>query len=394
MPTGATFFSCKSWSVFTDTDALVPVSAVTNIGSVKSKKGPWGSWYNTVVFLRAWDAVFAGRQYRDHPWTLKVDADTVFLPGRLSAHVASLNPNDPWFLKNDGMLNAPIEVFSRAAVGLYAAQGRQKCTNAAAKAGEEDSFFDYCMHTLGVSPKADKHLLMSCGDPGSCRDRHFLAFHPFKNPALYDDCISAARSDEEEQDQDKGLTGFCCLWGTDCYSCGGGNKPGRNSWCGANPQRCQGCGGRAKWCQPPRKPEKCGDRKILTLYHQTSPHICDLILQDNFRVGKVGWCGGGIYFAMDAQATNNKCIGPQSNKGCILQVRVDVGRTWFKGNTCNRSLLGKDVLAAGYDSVSFDPSDGQEYAVYQNSQILSIRRYGWWLPDAQVRAAHWDVPGR
>jgi len=392
---GRSIFSCKGWSVFTDKDALAPVSAVTNIGSVRSKKGPWGFWYNTEVFLRAWDAVVAGGQYRRHPWTLKVDVDTVFFPGRLSAHVGSLNPNDPWFLNTDGMLSAPIEVFSRAAVRLYAAKGRHECSNAGARAGEEDSFLDYCMHTLGASPRADKHLLMSCGDPDRCRDRAFLAFHLFETPALYDDCDSAARgSKEEEQVKDEGFTGFCCLWGTDCYSCTASNRPSRSTWCGANPQQCNSCGQRSRWCQLPREPVQCRDRRVLTLYHQTSPHICDLIIQSNFLAGKVGWCGGGIYFAMDAQATNNKCIGPQSNKGCILQVRVDVGRTWFKGKTCNRSLLGKDVLAAGYDSVSFDPSDGQEYAIYQNRQVLSIRRYGWWLPDAQVREAHWDVPGR
>merc|ERR1719323_2563367 len=260
--------------------------------------------------------------------------------------------------------------------------------------GQEDSFFDYCMHTLGATPKPDEHLLMSCGQPDRCGDRYFLAFHPFKTSALYDDCVSAARVSEKEQVKKKGLTGFCCIWGTDCFSCPAHSRPNRSTYCGKNPKRCHQCGDRATWCQPPRKPLQCGDRRVLTLYHQTSSHVCDLIIQSNFRVGKVGWCGGGIYFAMDAPATNTKCIGPQSKKGCILQVRVDVGRTWFKGKFCNRSMLGKDVLAAGYDSVSFDPSDGQEYAVYENSRILSIRRYGWWLPDAQVKEAHWDVPGR
>merc|ERR550525_1963894 len=251
------------------------------------------------------------------------------------------------------------------------------------------------MHAVGAKPKADEHLLMDCGEPENCGDRRYLAFYPFETPERQDACAKAILASEKEKLKDEGLVGFCCLWGTDCYSCPAGNKPNRSSYCGKNPARCMGCGAdRATWCMPPRTPVKCGSRRVLSLYHQTSNHICDLILQSNFRVGKVGWCGGGIYFALDAQATNTKCIGPNSNTGCILQVKVDVGKTWFQNKTCNRSLLGEDVLAAGYDSVSFDPSDGQEYAIYQNSQVLSIRRYGWWLPDAQVKAAHWDVYGR
>mmetsp|Transcript_102343 Transcript_102343/g.325176 ORF Transcript_102343/g.325176 Transcript_102343/m.325176 type:complete len:553 (-) Transcript_102343:321-1979(-) len=379
-------FSCRGWSVFTDRDDLAPVSAVTNIGPVRAREGPWGSRSNTGVFLRAWSAVVAGGRYRGHPWTLKVDADSVFFPGRLGAHVGGLNPDDPWFLKDDGMLYAPIEVFSRAAVGLYAANGRQKCTDAGVTALEEDSFFDYCMHTLGVTPKADEHLLMSCGDPDRCRERPFLAFHPFKTPALYDDCVSAARGSEEEEQQGKGkgLTGFCCLWGTDCYSCTGSNRPNRSTFCGKNPQRCQSCGTRATWCQPPREPVQCGARRVITLYHQTSPHICDLILQSNFRVGKVGWCGGGIYFAASAYATTRKAIGHESHHGFLIEARIDLGRVKHMGSSCFSRRLGVSTLSrtptshylhqVHADSFVFNPVDGTEYVIANPRRVISMRQ--------------------
>jgi len=112
---------------------------------------------------------------------------------------------------------------------------------------------------------------------------------------------------------------------------------------------------------------------VMTLYHQTSPSVGPLILASGFRPGTQGWCGGGIYFATSAAATNTKAIGPDSHKGYILEAKVDVGRVKYMPRTCDRSLNGGAVAAQGYDSVSFDPGDGQEFIVYSNSRILSVR---------------------
>lgn len=126
---------------------------------------------------------------------------------------------------------------------------------------------------------------------------------------------------------------------------------------------------------PAPAPASSGEHRVLTLYHQTSPRACQLIIQSNFRPGTRGWCGGGIYFATSPAATNTKAIGPDSHKGCILQAEVDVGHVKYMSRTCDRQLTGQKVWAQHFDSVSFDPGDGQEFIVYSSNRVSNIRMY-------------------
>lgn len=114
---------------------------------------------------------------------------------------------------------------------------------------------------------------------------------------------------------------------------------------------------------------------IKTLYHATSPAAGPLILRDGFRPGTQGWCGGGIYFAETVEATKTKAIGPNSAQGFLIEATVNVGVVKYMGKECNRQLTGQQVAAEGYDSVSFDPGDGREWAVYQKDKILSVKQY-------------------
>ena len=54
---------------------------------------------------------------------------------------------------------------------------------------------------------------------------------------------------------------------------------------------------------------------VKTLYHQTTPSAGKSILKNGFRLGHVGWCGAGIYFATSVQATSGKIKGPDSGAG-------------------------------------------------------------------------------
>jgi len=183
-------FTCSEWSVFTDTANLACVP-VTNIGSVQSKLAPWGSWYNSEVFLRAWDTVVKEQKYARHAWTTKVDADTVFLPSRLLWHVHGIRASDPWYLKNGDMLLGAIEVFSNGAVRTFAERGRSTCVNGIETSGE-DGFIDHCMNLLKVSVKIDGSLLKSTRDVQACSDHSSVAFHPFKDLGGFAACQSIA----------------------------------------------------------------------------------------------------------------------------------------------------------------------------------------------------------
>ncbi|CAJ1337070.1 unnamed protein product, partial [Effrenium voratum] len=103
---------------------------------------------------------------------------------------------------------------------------------------------------------------------------------------------------------------------------------------------------------------------------QTSPQACKAILKTGFRRGSDGWCGGAIYFAMSPQATKTKAIGTQSQGGCVIEARVDVGRVAYLGGDCGGK---KEQVPSGYDSVSFDPGDGKEVVIWDKSRVKSMK---------------------
>merc|ERR1712228_39047 len=83
---------------------------------------------NTAVFLKVMDQVKEDKLYLNYDWTVKADADCVFLADRLRSHLWALRPpaNTPIYMKNNhlegtgnnGFLGA-IEVFSKEAMKKY-----------------------------------------------------------------------------------------------------------------------------------------------------------------------------------------------------------------------------------------------------------------------------------
>lgn len=133
---------------------------------------------------------------------------------------------------------------------------------------------------------------------------------------------------------------------------------------------------RTVWHQRNRQPASPPSvRTLLTLYHQTSPEAGQLILSNGFRPGSQGWCGGAIYFATSPEATETKAIGPDSRKGFMIQAMVDVGRIRDLSSVCDRSLTRTEIHSQRYDSVHFNPGDGDEYAVYDADRVLSTLHY-------------------
>jgi hypothetical protein len=120
---------------------------------------------------------------------------------------------------------------------------------------------------------------------------------------------------------------------------------------------------------------------IMNLYHQTSPEACKSILATGFQSGHGGWCGGGIYFASTPDDTRTKAITPHSGIGCMLEVKVNVGRV--KTFPCCRLCGGAKgqqiawteakLAAEGYDSITTNPGDGPEYIIYNTNRIVSMR---------------------
>jgi len=115
-------------------------------------------------------------------------------------------------------------------------------------------------------------------------------------------------------------------------------------------------------------------KNVKTLYHLTSPHICQLIKQGGFKPGSNGWCGGAIYFATSVKSVWTKAVGVNSHTGCLLQVKVDVGKVKNMPPTCDLHMTKDKLYATKHSSIRFNPGDGIEYVIFDPRQVLSVKQ--------------------
>jgi len=115
----------------------------------------------------------------------------------------------------------------------------------------------------------------------------------------------------------------------------------------------------------------------MTLYHQTSKEVGALILDGGFRLGWRGWCGGAIYFATTPEATESKTSAVDSHKGFMIEAVVNVGKVREMPRTCDTSMTGEKLHKEGYDSITFNPVDGDEYVIYCSTQVVSAKHIDW-----------------
>ena len=156
--------------------------------------------------------------------------------------------------------------------------------------------------------------------------------------------------------------------------CGNGGKLVGAKPCGWMNIYCEGICTNPEPTKPtePSKPFEpvVSEPGIKTLYHETSPEAATKILASAFRPGNSGWCGSAIYFYTKPVIPDTK-LGPDSQRGAIIQAEVDLGSNIQLDSKCE----GADEARGKYDSVSFDPGDGLEYLVFSADRIISMTRY-------------------
>jgi len=205
---GVGAFGCNGWDVYSNTSV--------DLGSKLSKRFftkvipgsmqcNFAHWYatpsalNSAIFYRLWQRVFWDGDYLQYDWILKLDPDTVILPGRFRNHVANINPEDSVYLNNcDEGLHGPLEALSRGGMRRFM-QGLQDCHDFLQSEWMtygEDVWLRRCLAHLEVSPKEDFGLLYdrACRPykwPLPC-DTGAAAFHPLKTPEGYLECLRNA----------------------------------------------------------------------------------------------------------------------------------------------------------------------------------------------------------
>jgi hypothetical protein len=205
---GAGIFKCNAYSVISNKPIELSPGPPTRIladaipGSLHCNfGGEYNTALNSEIFYRVWQRIFEDRCYLIHDWTVKVDADAVFLPERLREDVAQRDANDVVYLNNcDEGLHGPIEVLSRAGMKKFG-RGMQHCHDKLEHewmSYGEDVWLRRCLGLLGVNRVDDyPHMLRekACQPyqyPMPCSNGA-IAFHPLKTPQEYFQCLQQAK---------------------------------------------------------------------------------------------------------------------------------------------------------------------------------------------------------
>lgn len=201
---GVGLFSCDEYAVFSDRrlpltgEPLVYTEVIQGPLRVPKSDPPYNFALNTEVFFRVWEKVWQDRTYANHDWIVKVDPDTVFLPNRLRQHLSHGPPPTASisFINCYRGLHGPIEIMSRPAVDRYR-DGLDRCRIDLASyvdVSGEDMFMSRCLTLLQIQQVDDFNLLSekACGEEPSPCTSGKTAFHPFKAPELYFQCLVEA----------------------------------------------------------------------------------------------------------------------------------------------------------------------------------------------------------
>jgi len=202
-------FACDGHAVYSNQSLALGNGTKTRAvisDLVCSTGGEFKTALNLHIFMTVWNKVIADGDYAGYDWTVKVDPDSVFYPERLRLAVFEYGTgNDKVYLNNCKFgLHGPLEVFSRTAVQEWGS-GKGQCDTHFQKlcSGDcywgEDLFIDQCMsRVLKIRRDSDYSLLVEehCDAPkdwDDCRDKSFVAYHPFKDVSSWRNCWSKAK---------------------------------------------------------------------------------------------------------------------------------------------------------------------------------------------------------
>merc|ERR1712187_688914 len=166
---GAHIFGCESYRVFSDVSTWlspgkVDTVMVTGDNFHFQKRKVTGTWINSNMFIAVWRKIKEESMWSSKDWTVKVDADAVFLPSRLREKLGALEVTEGGiYLENCKYVKfgffGNLEVFSRAATATYIGNLDDCTTSLNYMASEEDYgeepwgedlFAQRCMDLHGV----------------------------------------------------------------------------------------------------------------------------------------------------------------------------------------------------------------------------------------------------
>jgi len=221
---GTGIFGCESYRVFSDVSTWLSPGKVETV-MVEDTEGNFhfqkrkrtGTWINSNMFIATWKKIKEENMWSSKDWTVKVDADAVFLPMRLREKLSAFEVTDNGiYLENCKYVKfgffGHLEVFSRQAASTYIAN-LDDCKKSLNYMGSEedygeepwgeDLFAQRCMDLHGVDrvsawdittdgmcqayrPEGEKKNKKWKPD---CATTSTAGMHPFMKPKDYFDCL-------------------------------------------------------------------------------------------------------------------------------------------------------------------------------------------------------------
>jgi len=119
---GASLFGCDQWDVFSDASAAISDDYQTmkvedTFGEFHQvKRKTTQSWVNWALFYQVWVKVREVGKWESADWTVKVDADAVFLPQRLREYLGAYPHDSPHGLYFENCPNVQYGFFGHLEV--------------------------------------------------------------------------------------------------------------------------------------------------------------------------------------------------------------------------------------------------------------------------------------
>ncbi|CAE7236785.1 unnamed protein product [Symbiodinium sp. CCMP2592] len=157
---------------------------------------------NTPIFLHFWKKLAEAGVYKKYNYTVKVDVDTVLLPGRLSGLLAGQDEGATYFLNTakdmyGNFLHGPVEILSTSAFSIFRDHSKECEKKISKLAYGEDFWMNNCLKHLKVHAVAGLPLLYDMYTYGAYAQKTcgwlipekttghtamtFAAYHPYKN---------------------------------------------------------------------------------------------------------------------------------------------------------------------------------------------------------------------
>jgi len=166
---------------------------------------------NTDVFINVFNQVKEKGTFLKHDWTIKSDADCVFVPDRVRWQISSFNPpaSTSIYLKNNGQdpdlgnhgFLGAIEIFSKKAMQIYF-DNADSCEKFFGLGCGEDGFFKGCMDALSVCFLPAYEIFFPDNGAGACMQENRAAFHPLKTKEKWNECLDLIDGKAAWQQQD------------------------------------------------------------------------------------------------------------------------------------------------------------------------------------------------